>query len=952
MKIKKYSIVFMVAIYLISMFFSFFNSSKIHADSHQIVLKSASEFDYPPFSIVNDGVADGFSVELLKAVANEMGISIEFKVDQWNIIKEELEEGKLDVLPLVGYSKERDELLDFTIPYIVMRGNIFVRDDYKAIRSEEDLYGKEIIVMRGDNSHDYAELNNFSDQLILVDTYAEAFELLSSGKHDAVLAQSLVGEKLINDLNIKNIQAVTRLADNGIDRIRVTLSGFEQKFSFAVQEGNKELLAQLNEGLAIVIENGTYELLYEKWFTFLIDDTLDYTRITNIFVASIIIIFMILFAVSYIVIRKEVKRQTFKLKNNLDRNTIMFNVINQEYESVSEWLNYVLSQIIKMTDSKFGYIFLYNEENKELNLHAGSYGVKTECSINEEKTKYSLDEVGICGEVIRQRKPITINDFSKKNTLLNDYPREDVSMKNWMGIPIFEDNKIVATVGLGNKSEDYDENDIYQVTLLMDGVLSHIEKAQNREYLEIAKNKYLSTIVSIGDGVIVVGLDEKIEMINKACADMTGWSEDEAIGVHYKEVFNISHENANLTVMDPVLEVLTTQSQFELNSHTKLTSKNGKYIIIESSASPVHNSKNEMLGVVLVFRDMTIKHNHIREIEYLSYHDSLTGLYNRRFFEEEFHRLDTPRNYPLTIIMADLNGLKITNDAFGHQAGDELLKSTATLFKAFLRSEDITARWGGDEFAILMPKTSSIEAEQIVQRITQGVEAFSKENGVLSIAFGWETKTDKTMELDELFKNAEEYMYKRKVNESQGIRGLTIKTIMNTLFEKSPREEKHSQRVKDMAIKIAKAMNLPQHEIDDIATLGLLHDIGKIIIPTEILEKKSTLTDVEFAEIKKHPSIGYRILISTKEFSSIADAVLSHHERWDGKGYPDKIKGDNIPLASRIIAIADAYDAMTNSRPYRETGISHDEARREIIKNAGTQFDPHIVSVVIENNII
>ena len=327
MKIKKYSIVFMVAIYLISMFFSFFNSSKIHADSHQIVLKSASEFDYPPFSIVNDGVADGFSVELLKAVANEMGISIEFKVDQWNIIKEELEEGKLDVLPLVGYSKERDELLDFTIPYIVMRGNIFVRDDYKAIRSEEDLYGKEIIVMRGDNSHDYAELNNFSDQLILVDTYAEAFELLSSGKHDAVLAQSLVGEKLINDLNIKNIQAVTRLADNGIDRIRVTLSGFEQKFSFAVQEGNKELLAQLNEGLAIVIENGTYELLYEKWFTFLIDDTLDYTRITNIFVASIIIIFMILFAVSYIVIRKEVKRQTFKLKNNLDRNTIMFNVI-------------------------------------------------------------------------------------------------------------------------------------------------------------------------------------------------------------------------------------------------------------------------------------------------------------------------------------------------------------------------------------------------------------------------------------------------------------------------------------------------------------------------------------------------------------------------------------------------------------------------------------------------
>ena len=138
MKIKKYTSFLVVTAFFISMLFSSLISITVHANDHNLIIRSASEYDYPPFSIVTDGEADGFSVELLKAVANEMGFSVQFKVDQWNIIKEELEEGKLDVLPLVGYSKERDELLDFTIPYIVMRGNIFVRDDYKAIRTEED----------------------------------------------------------------------------------------------------------------------------------------------------------------------------------------------------------------------------------------------------------------------------------------------------------------------------------------------------------------------------------------------------------------------------------------------------------------------------------------------------------------------------------------------------------------------------------------------------------------------------------------------------------------------------------------------------------------------------------------------------------------------------------------------------------------------------------------------
>ena len=522
----------------------------------KIVYKSATEYDYPPFSVVTDGKADGFSVELLRAVANEMGLEIEFKVDHWETIKKELEDGKLDVLPLVGYSEERANYFDFTVPYIVMRGNIFVRKNYNEIHSEDDLHGKEIIVMRGDNAQEYAERMGFTDRLILVDTYTEAFELLSSGSHDAVLAQSLVGQKLINDLKITNIEAVTRMSDDGIDRVKVSLEGFEQKFSFAVKEGDKDLLALLNEGLAIVSENGTYEALYIKWFPFLVDTTPDYGQIAYYFFTALIVAIIVLLLLSLWLIKKEVKRQTAKLENNLFRNNIMFNVMNQEYDSIADWLDYVLNQMLKMTGSEFGYIYLFDEETNEFILNSWSTGVMAECLVSEKNTIYQLEKTGIWGEVVRQRKPIVVNDFNKPDPLKKGYPEGHVKLNKWMAIPVFEDNKIVATVGLANKTEDYDDNDIYQVTALMSGVWNMVERTKYRDKLEVEKNKYLSTLVSIGDGVMVVGLDERIEMINKVCAEMTGWTEEEAKGMYYKDVFRLSHENPEYDIMDPIKEVL------------------------------------------------------------------------------------------------------------------------------------------------------------------------------------------------------------------------------------------------------------------------------------------------------------------------------------------------------------------------------------------------------------
>jgi len=263
---------------------------------------------------------------------------------------------------------------------------------------------------------------NFTDELILVDTYAEAFQLLSSGSHDAVLAQSLVGQKLINDLKIKNIEAVTRDSDDGIDRVKVSLSGFEQKFCFAVKDGDKELLALLNEGLAIVSENGTYEALYLKWFPFLVDAKPDYRQIAIYFFGAFLAVFVALLLFSFVMIRKEVKRQTAKLENNLYRNTIMFNVMNQEYSSVTDRLDYVLNELIEMTGSEFGYIYLFDEATNQLTLNSWSKDVMAACLVAEKETVYQLDGVGIWGEVIRQRKPMIINDFNKSHPLKKGYP--------------------------------------------------------------------------------------------------------------------------------------------------------------------------------------------------------------------------------------------------------------------------------------------------------------------------------------------------------------------------------------------------------------------------------------------------------------------------------------------------------------------------------------------------
>ncbi|MCD8562319.1 MAG: diguanylate cyclase [Bacilli bacterium] len=297
--------------------------------------------------------------------------------------------------------------------------------------------------------------------------------------------------------------------------------------------------------------------------------------------------------------------------------------------------------------------------------------------------------------------------------------------------------------------------------------------------------------------------------------------------------------------------------------------------------------------------------------------------------------------------MIDVNNLKMTNDAFGHIEGDKLLIKVASILKKYITKDDILARIGGDEFVYLIPNASLDKVQRLIKKIENKVERESNKTNIISFSIGSAIKYNKNQTMEDVFKEAEDMMYKNKINETTNLKKRTIDVIMTSLFEKSKREMLHSARVSLISEKIAKEMGLPKEQIKNIRTAALMHDIGKISISEEVLNKEGKLTESEYEEIKTHSEIGYRILSSVSEFSNIAVVVLQHHEKMDGTGYPSRLKGSAISLDARIIAVADAYDAMTADRSYRKA-MTKEAAISELIKCTGTHFDKDVVDAFIK----
>ncbi len=479
-------------------------------------------------------------------------------------------------------------------------------------------------------------------------------------------------------------------------------------------------------------------------------------------------------------------------------------------------------------------------------------------------------------------------------------------------------------------------------------------KKQKKSKSNTAQSEIMSTLMMdalmeyIPDSIYFKDLKSGVIRVNKACADKYGVSTDEAVGKTDFDFF--SEEHAKQAYKDEQRIIKTGEPIVDIEEKETWSGKKCRWI--SSTKMPFYDKKGNIIGTFGVSRDISDRKKAEEKIKYLSFHDSLTGLYNRAYFDEELRRLDTARQLPITIVMGDINGLKVINDAFGHEKGDLFLKKIADILRDAFRKEDIVSRWGGDEFIAILPGTYEKDTKDIINRIKKMCVERSTADMPLSISIGISSKKLPNEDMDSILKEAEDKMYKCKISESKSTNEIIISSLRENLKRGEYHREKRAGRMQQYALTIGKKLKLSNIKLDELKLLMDLHNIGKLALADEIMSKPGRLSNEEWKIIQKLPEIGYRIAESSMILKPIAEAILSHYEWYNGEGYPRGVKGEEIPILSRISFLINSYEAMTTDRPYRKK-MTRKEVVKEIKRCCGTQFDPNVVKIfleILENN--
>lgn len=335
-----------------------------------------------------------------------------------------------------------------------------------------------------------------------------------------------------------------------------------------------------------------------------------------------------------------------------------------------------------------------------------------------------------------------------------------------------------------------------------------------------------------------------------------------------------------------------------------------------------------------------------QKILFDSIHDPLTGLYNHKFFFQSLKK----NNYSnAAIINIDIDSLKLINDTLGYSAGDKLICETAKILDLNLPIDSMVVHISGGEFSIIIKNTDDNRLFTVTNELDDRIETYNTNNPdlPLSLTYGFAVCDSNDTDIFKVYRNACDNMYKKKILNIKSKRNTIVKTLIKTLEAKDFTTKEHACRMVEHATILAKALGLSEDRLNALLLFTEFHDIGKIGIPDRILQKPGPLNIEEKLVMQQHSKLGYEIAISSLDLAHISDFILKHHERWDGKGYPFGLAGEQIPIECRILSVIDSYDAMMNDRPYRR-GMTNKEAVEELKRCSGTQFDPNLIKLFLE----
>ncbi len=389
------------------------------------------------------------------------------------------------------------------------------------------------------------------------------------------------------------------------------------------------------------------------------------------------------------------------------------------------------------------------------------------------------------------------------------------------------------------------------------------------------------------------------------------------------------------------LRVRTTSTVEEV----AVDSPSGTKMIFKLDYIKLNNKNGRDYGTLLFFHDITELKKLYNSMELTAMTDPLTSLSNKVYLQKKLTEINLYRKFPYTAVVCSLNGINLISECFGEDTGRAAIKHVADLLKSQLRASDFAAYDDGN-MVILMPDTTEADANQVFLRISRILNHDRTFNFTLSFEYGISPRPSPDSPMEQTMRQAYVAMVNKKMRRDDEVQESIIDSLRDALRFSSFETEQHSIRVRKIASMIAEEFNLDEYEMNNIRNLALFHDIGKMSVPAELINKPSSLTEDEKRIMQLHVINGYKIANVSKELRPIAKSILCHHERWDGTGYPNGYSGDNIPFLSRIISIADSYDVMTHDRPYQKARPEA-EAVEEIIRNSGTQFDPSVVEVFL-----